>query len=105
MLFDLGSEIRIYTSKEVFHELEVAKEEYIQANFSVNMEQKIMLPKTMEYAAKDSDVCSSGLLQMVEQFMPGPLRKNIQQSCKRKNGKIIEWIPHNLHSNIYFQKN
>ncbi|OMO92191.1 hypothetical protein COLO4_17797 [Corchorus olitorius] len=86
--------VRIYTPKEVFQELEVAKEEYIQSNFSINKEQKIMLPKVMEYFAKDSDICSSGLLQMVEQFMPDSLRKNLLSN--RKNGKNIEWISHNF---------
>ncbi|KAK8613761.1 hypothetical protein V6N13_101517 [Hibiscus sabdariffa] len=96
--------VRIYTPKEVCRKLEVAKEQYIEANFSVNKEQKIMLPKIMEYYAKDAGVCSAGLLQMVEQFMPGALRENIQQSCNRRNGKIIEWIPHNFSFQYLFSK-
>ncbi|KAA3463333.1 Globin [Gossypium australe] len=96
--------VRIYTPKEVFQELEVAKEEYIQANFSVNKEEKIELPKNMDYFAKDSDVCSAGLLQMLHQFMPQPLKKNLQLSCNRKNGKCIEWIPHNFAFQYLFSK-
>ncbi|EOX97229.1 Uncharacterized protein TCM_006317 isoform 3 [Theobroma cacao] len=96
--------VRIYTPKKVFQELEVAKEEYIQSNLSVNKEQKILLPKVMEYFARDSDVCSAGLLQMVEQFMPDSLRKNLQQSCNRKNGKSIEWISHNFAFRYLFSK-
>ncbi|PPD86341.1 hypothetical protein GOBAR_DD16698 [Gossypium barbadense] len=98
--------VRIYTPKEVFQELEVAKEEYIQANFSVNKEEKIELPKIMDYFAKDSDVCSAGLLQMLHQFMPQPLKKNlqVQLSCNRKNGKCIEWIPHNFAFQYLFSK-
>ncbi|XVE67414.1 hypothetical protein DITRI_Ditri08aG0158800 [Diplodiscus trichospermus] len=88
--------VRIYTPKKVFQELEVAKEEYIQLNLGASKEQKILLPKVMEYFAKDSDICSAGLLQMVEQFMPDSLRKNLQRSCNRKNGKSIEWISHNF---------
>ncbi|KAB2088176.1 hypothetical protein ES319_A04G156700v1 [Gossypium barbadense] len=96
--------VRIYTPKEVFQELEVAKEEYIQANFSVNKEEKIELPKIMDYFAKDSDVCLAGLLQMLHQFMPLPLKKNLQLSCNRKNGKCIEWIPHNFAFQYLFSK-
>ncbi|KAK8522339.1 hypothetical protein V6N12_056051 [Hibiscus sabdariffa] len=96
--------VRIYTPKKVFQELEVAKDEYIQANWSVNKEQKIMLPKLMEYFAKDSNVCSAGLLQMVEQFMPDSLMKNLQPSCKRKTGKTIEWISHNFAFRYLFSK-
>ncbi|XP_021300264.1 uncharacterized protein LOC110428688 isoform X2 [Herrania umbratica] len=96
--------VRIYTPKKVFQELEIAKEEYIQSNLSVNKEQKILLPKVMEYFARDSDVCSAGLLQMVEQLMPDSLRKNLQQSCNRKNGKSIEWISHNFAFRYLFSK-
>ncbi|KAE8727228.1 hypothetical protein F3Y22_tig00005712pilonHSYRG00059 [Hibiscus syriacus] len=96
--------VRIYTPKNVFEEIEVAKEEYIQASWSVNKEQKIMLPKLMDYFAKDPNVCSAGLLQMVEQFMPDSLRKNLQPSCKRKTGKTIEWISHNFAFRYLFSK-
>ncbi|KAK8582096.1 hypothetical protein V6N13_145083 [Hibiscus sabdariffa] len=59
-----------------------------------------MLAKLMEYFAKDSD----GLLQMVEQFMPDSLRKNLQPSCKRKTRKSIEWISHNFAFRYLFSK-
>ncbi|GLT43043.1 hypothetical protein SLA2020_170170 [Shorea laevis] len=88
--------VRIYTSKKVFQELEAAKEEYIQSNFSFNKDKKILLPKIMESFAKDSDICPVGLLQMVEELIPQSMRKNIQQFCQRKPGKNIEWIPHNF---------
>ncbi|MBA0642743.1 hypothetical protein Goklo_027086 [Gossypium klotzschianum] len=96
--------VRIYTPKGVFQELEVAKMEYIQANWSVNKEEKILLPKLMEYFAKDSNVGSAGLLQMVEQLMPDSVRKNLQPSCKRKTGKSIEWISHNFAFRYLFSK-
>lgn len=86
----------MYTPKKVFQQLEVAKEDYIQSNFSFNKEKKILLPKIVEYFAKDSDICQAGLVQMVEEFMPQSLRKNIQQSGHRKHGKSIQWIPHNF---------
>ncbi|XVE94092.1 hypothetical protein REPUB_Repub01dG0251100 [Reevesia pubescens] len=96
--------VRIYTPKKVFQELEVAKEEYIQAYLSVNKEQKILLPKLMDYFAKGSDVCSAGLLQMVEPFMPDSPRKNLYQFCNRKSGKSIEWISHNFAFRYLFSK-
>ncbi|XP_022762819.1 uncharacterized protein LOC111308618 [Durio zibethinus] len=96
--------VRIYTPKKVFQELEVAKEEYFQANLRVNKEQKILLPKVVEYFAKDSDVCSAGLLRMIEQFMPDSVRKNLHRSCNRKNGKNIEWISHNFAFRYLFSK-
>ncbi|KAJ0076799.1 hypothetical protein Patl1_36314 [Pistacia atlantica] len=37
--------VHVYTPKRVFQDLETAKEEYIQSNFSINKEQKVLLPK------------------------------------------------------------
>lgn len=96
--------VRIYTPKNVFQELEVAKEDYIQSNLSVSKEQKILLPKIMEYFARDSDVCSAGLLQMVEQFMPVSVRKDLQSSFNRKNKKSFEWISHNFAFRYLFSR-
>ncbi|KAJ4716446.1 Ternary complex factor MIP1, leucine-zipper [Melia azedarach] len=88
--------VRIYTPKRVFQDLETAKEEYIQSNFSINKEHKILLPKIVESFAKDSEMCSAGLLEMIEQIFPASQRKNIQQCQHKKSGKIIEWVPHNF---------
>lgn len=88
----------------MFQELEVAKEDYIQSNLSVSKEQKILLPKIMEYFARDSDVCSAGLLQMVEQLMPVSVRKDLQSSFNRKNKKSFEWISHNFAFRYLFSR-
>ncbi|KAH9695880.1 hypothetical protein KPL71_022948 [Citrus sinensis] len=88
--------VRIYTPKRVFQDLETAKEEYIQSNFSINKEQKIMLPKIVDSFAKDSDMCQAGLLEMIEHILPDSLKKNIQQCQNKRSGKSIEWIPHNF---------
>lgn len=80
----------------MFQDLETAKEEYIQSNFSINKEQKIMLPKIVDSFAKDSDMCQAGLLEMIEHILPDSLKKNIQQCQNKRSGKSIEWIPHNF---------
>ncbi|GAV67121.1 DUF547 domain-containing protein/Lzipper-MIP1 domain-containing protein [Cephalotus follicularis] len=88
--------IRLYTPKRVFQDLEGAKEEYIQSNFTLNKEQKLLLPKIVETFAKDSDLHPVALMEMIEHLMPDSLRKNIQRHRHKKIGKIIEWIPHNF---------
>ncbi|XP_050262096.1 uncharacterized protein LOC126706604 isoform X1 [Quercus robur] len=88
--------VRIYTSKRVFEELEVAKEEYIQSTFSIRKDQKILLPKIMESFAKDSGLCSGDLVQMIEHFVPDTQRKSIQQCQHKRTWKGIEWTPHNF---------
>ncbi|KAM3695185.1 hypothetical protein ACJW31_07G112800 [Castanea mollissima] len=86
--------VRIYTSKRVFEELEVAKEEYIQSTFSIRKDQKILLPKIVESFAKDSGLCSGDLVQMIEHFVPDTQRKSIQQCRHKRTWKDFEWTPH-----------
>lgn len=88
--------VRVYSPKKVLQELEAAKDEFIQSNFSFTKEKKVLLPKIIECFAKDLDICQAGLLQIVEESMPQSLRKNIQLSYSRKHGKNIDWIPHNF---------
>lgn len=82
----------------MFEELETAKEEYVQSNFIVHKEQKILLPKIVESFAKDSGLSLVDLVEMVEHFMPDSQRKNISiHHCQHKKiWKAIEWIPHNF---------
>ncbi|KAK9287115.1 hypothetical protein L1049_015526 [Liquidambar formosana] len=88
--------LRLYTPKRVLQELEAAKEEYIQLTLIVHKEQKIFLPKIVESFSKDSDICSAGLVEMIEHFMPDSLRMSIQKCQRGKSWKSIEWIPHNF---------
>ncbi|KAM7251226.1 hypothetical protein ACFE04_023109 [Oxalis oulophora] len=85
--------VRIYTPKTVFQDLEAAKEEYIQSTFGLlnNKEEKMALPKIVESFIKDSELCPAGLNEMIEDIIPYSLRNK-----KKRNGKNIEWIPHNF---------
>ncbi|KAG5625035.1 hypothetical protein H5410_010253 [Solanum commersonii] len=88
--------LRLYTSKRVFEELEVAKDDYIQANIRVHKEQKLVLPKNVESYVKEVNVSPSGLFETIELALPSYLRKKFQQPEKRKLWKKIDWIPHNF---------
>lgn len=77
-------------------ELESAKEEYIRASFGVRKDQKILLPKIVESFAKDSGLCSGGVLEMIQQTLPESLRKSVKKCQSGKSRKAIEWIPHNF---------
>ncbi|OIW09743.1 hypothetical protein TanjilG_14266 [Lupinus angustifolius] len=87
---------RVYTPKRVFHDLEVAKEEYIQATFGVRNHQKILLPKLVESFTKESGLCHSGVMEMIQQSLPESLRKSVEKYHLAKSRKSIEWIPHNF---------
>lgn len=89
-------QVRVYTAKRVFQELETAKEEYIRATFGVRKDQKILLPKIVESFAKDSGLCQAGVLKMIQQCLPESLRKSINNCQQVKSRKIVEWVPHNF---------
>ena len=89
-------QVRVYAPKSIFEDLEAAKEEYIQSTLVVHKEKKLHLPKLVEYFAKDSDLCSAGLVDMIEHLLPNSWRKSSQQCQHRKSSKTIEWIPHNF---------
>ncbi|WMV13016.1 hypothetical protein MTR67_006401, partial [Solanum verrucosum] len=88
--------LRLYTSKRVFEELEVAKDDYIQANIRVHKEQKLVLPKNVESYVKEVNVSPSGLFEMIELALPSYLRKKFQQPKQQNLWKKIDWIPHNF---------
>ncbi|KAE8655124.1 hypothetical protein F3Y22_tig00117034pilonHSYRG00824 [Hibiscus syriacus] len=88
-------EVRAYTPKRVLQELETAKEEYIRATFRAR-NKKILLPKIVESFAKNSSLCRSGLMEMIQQSLPESLRCSIRKCQQGKSRKSIEWIPHNF---------
>lgn len=89
-------QVRIYTPKRVFQELETAKEDFIRATFGVGKDQRIILPKTIESFAKDSGLCASGLIEMIQLCLPETLRETIKKHHFAKSRKKIEWVPHDF---------
>ncbi|KAI3755546.1 hypothetical protein L1987_55349 [Smallanthus sonchifolius] len=88
--------VRVYTPKSVFQELEIAKEEYIHNNFKIQKEQKIYLPKLVDLYAKESGLCHSGLVDMIEHSVPDCYQNSFKLIQKGKPLKKIEWVPHDF---------
>ncbi|RWW44555.1 hypothetical protein BHE74_00049676 [Ensete ventricosum] len=88
------AELRAYTAKSIYQDLEVAKAEFIQANVSVVKETKIILPKILQYYSKDACLELVDLLKMVYDYIPEAQRKSIQTCCKRRPDKFVEWSPY-----------
>ncbi|KAI3716089.1 hypothetical protein L6452_23165 [Arctium lappa] len=88
--------VRIYTPKSIFQELEVAKEEYIHTNFRIPNGQKLFLPKLVELYAKDSSLCTNGLMDMIEHSVPEFYMRSFKLIQTAKSSKKIEWVPHNF---------
>ncbi|XP_042374365.1 uncharacterized protein LOC121967910 isoform X1 [Zingiber officinale] len=85
--------LRAYTAKGIRQDLEIAKAEFIQANVCVVKETKIMLPKILQYYAKDSCMELLDLLEMICDHFSSPEGKAIRACCKRKPEKFVEWSP------------
>ncbi|PSR88020.1 Mucin-17 like [Actinidia chinensis var. chinensis] len=88
--------VRVYKPKGVLQELEVAKEEYIRATFGVRKDHKILLPKVVESFATDSGLCSAGVIELIQQYLPESVRKSVKKCKSGKSGKSIEWVPYNF---------
>jgi hypothetical protein len=88
----------------VFQDLEVAKDEYIQAILGVQKDQNILLPKPVESLAKDSDLCPSGVMDMILESLPESLRKRVKKCQIAKSKKCIEWNPHNFNFRYLISK-
>lgn len=80
----------------MIQELEVAKEEFVRATFGVTKDHRILLPKIIESFAKDSGLCAGGVMEMIQQCLPEPIRKNIKKHQPVKSRKMIEWVPYNF---------
>ncbi|KAI3446062.1 hypothetical protein Pfo_002727 [Paulownia fortunei] len=88
--------VRLYTPKKVFQDLEMAKEDYIQMNIKLHKDQRLLIPKNVEYFIKEMGLSPSGIAEMLEHSMPDTLGKNFQLPQQGKLWKKVDWIPHNF---------
>ncbi|KAF5740998.1 hypothetical protein HS088_TW11G01080 [Tripterygium wilfordii] len=51
LIFQAAYNVRVYRAKNIFQDLKLAKEEYIEANMYVHKEKKILLPRILYYFA------------------------------------------------------
>ncbi|KAL1824365.1 hypothetical protein ACET3Z_011143 [Daucus carota] len=96
--------VRVYTPKSIAKELEAAKDEYIRATFGVSKDHKILLPKIVESFAKDSDLCTTGIVEMIQKSLPQSVRKSIKKCQMSKSKKIIQWVPYNYNFRYLISK-
>ncbi|XP_028777026.1 uncharacterized protein LOC114733699 [Neltuma alba] len=96
--------VRLYTSKRVSEELESAKDEYIQSTISVTKEQKILIPKIVDFFAKSSRLGAVGLMEVVKNNLPNSQRKINQEFQSKASWKGIELVPHDFSFNYLISK-
>ena len=86
-------QVRLYTAKKLYHQLEQARTEFIQANVMVR-KQTIFLPKVLHFYAKDAALELPDLIDMVCESMPELQQKKIKQYLRRRVDKCVEWLPY-----------
>ncbi|XP_031473529.1 uncharacterized protein LOC116246003 isoform X1 [Nymphaea colorata] len=88
--------VRIYTPKRISKELETAKEEYIQSNIFMRKETRIILPKIIDYYARDAALNLSGLMNVIHDCLSGAQRKALQKCTDGKPPKnVVQFLPYN----------
>ena len=92
-------QMRLYSPKRVFQQLEAAKEEFIRANVGVRGSGRrvLLLPKVLESYARDAGLGAGELLRVVESCLPESLRAAAAAAAagRRPRGGV-EWRPHNM---------
>ncbi|KAL7154427.1 hypothetical protein ABFS83_03G001800 [Erythranthe nasuta] len=85
--------IRVYTSNNVFNDLRIAKEEFVQATVYIHKEKRIYLPKILSYYAKDMSMGMAVLLEVVSRCLSGIQQKAVVKTCaKGRPEKYVYWL-------------
>ncbi|KAK4387850.1 hypothetical protein Sango_2391600, partial [Sesamum angolense] len=84
--------VRVYTAKNIFQDLKVAKEEFIQATVYVHKQTKIYLPKILRYYAKDMSLGMAALLEVVSGCLTGIQQTAIRKFMNSRPEKYVYWL-------------
>lgn len=91
--------VRIYTPQEVENELEIAKNEYLQAAVGVTPT-KVVIPKMLDWYMRDFAKDAESLLDWVSEQLPGALGKSMQQCLGNRQGQpvseVVEVMPYDF---------
>ncbi|KAF5747270.1 putative electron transporter [Tripterygium wilfordii] len=86
--------VRVYRAKNIFHDLKLAKEEYIETNLYIHKEKKILLPRILYYFAKDMSLDMPRLLEIITGCLSNIQREAITKRIKGRLEKHANWLPH-----------
>ncbi|XP_042451824.1 uncharacterized protein LOC122036541 [Zingiber officinale] len=88
--------VRVYNPKRLFQLLQAAKMEYIHATVTIGKGRRILVPKILDYFARDSNLSSQELVEMIKCHLPESLRLIVDACQGSSSAKLIEWVPHNV---------
>ncbi|KAL6996043.1 hypothetical protein U1Q18_006178 [Sarracenia purpurea var. burkii] len=86
--------VRVYKARNVFHDLKVAKEEFVQSRIHIHKETKVFLPKILNHFAKDMSMGVPQLLEVVHDCLSNAQHKAIIKCLKEdRPDKNVHWLP------------
>lgn len=89
-------QVWVYTADCVFRDLRQAKKEFIRNNARIQNETKILLPKIVDYYAKDMSLDAYELMETTVKCLSDSEKKVAQKWLKeKKKKKNIEFAPEN----------
>ncbi|CAB1184616.1 unnamed protein product [Spirodela intermedia] len=86
--------VRVFSSKNILKELELARDEFLRAKVSIHKETKILLPQILRHYAKGASLDLPSLMEIVHNSMPEPQKKAIKRCVRGNPEKRIQWLPH-----------
>ncbi|MCO5601994.1 hypothetical protein L7F22_056121 [Adiantum nelumboides] len=88
--------LRVYTPQEVERELEIAKNEYLQAAVGVTPS-KLVIPKMLEWYMRDFAKNGDSLIEWVSEQLPSVLGKTLQTClASRHVSEVTEVMPYDF---------
>ncbi|KAL3340645.1 hypothetical protein AABB24_028998 [Solanum stoloniferum] len=97
--------IQVYTAKNVFQDLKVAKEEFIRATVCINKDNRIYLPKIICYFAKDMSLSTDEVVETVMESLPETQMKLVRSCMKEyRADKLMYWLPQSCTFRYLIQK-
>ncbi|KAL2611235.1 hypothetical protein R1flu_022927 [Riccia fluitans] len=98
--------LRVYTPASVEQELETAKREFLQAAIGVNSEDKILVPKLLQWYMRDFAKDMESLLEWVSEQLSGPLKEALLQCLNHPREGVlshsIEVMPYDFNFRYLF---
>lgn len=83
--------VRIFTPLEVDNELEIAKNEYLQAAVGVTPT-RVVIPKLLDWYMRDFAKNVESLVEWISEQLPGPLNKSVQRCLANRQARAISEI-------------
>lgn len=92
--------VRVYTAANVEEELEAAKRDYLQASVGISKNNKLMLPKVLDWYLLDFAKDLESLLDWVCLQLPDKLREEACKCMERKNKEslkeLVQVVPYDF---------